>query len=321
MTAYILRRVLLMVPAVLFVTAILFVVLRLTPGDPAQIELGEQATPETITALHHELGLDRPMAVQYEIWVARILHGDLGKSLANHQPVLQAIGDRLPATLELGTFAFLLHLILAMLVGILAAVYRRSIIGPLTTLFASVFVALPGFFFAILLVLVFAITLRLLPISGYAPYYGNDADLGDNLRHVILPMLALGLPETAGLARLIRSSLLETLYSDYIRTARGKGLSEWTLITRHALRNAALPVITALGLNLGFLFTGAFIVEYIFAWPGVGRLAVNALSSRDYPIVEGVVLLAALSIMFATLLADIAYAAADPRISYTRRRG
>jgi len=321
MTAYILRRLLLMIPSAFFVTAILFVVLRLTPGDPAQIELGEQATPDTIAALHHELGLDRPLAFQYEIWVARILHGDLGKSLANRQPVRQAIADRLPATLELGTLAFLFHLVLAMLVGVLAALYRRSIIGPLTTLFASFFVALPGFFFAILLVLVFSITLRLLPISGYAPFYGRDADLVENLRHVVLPMLALGLPETAGLARLIRSSLLETLYSDYMRTARGKGLSEWTLITRHALRNSALPVITNLGLNLGFLFSGAFIVETIFAWPGVGRLAVNALSSRDYPIVEGVVLLSVLSIMVATLVADVAYAAADPRISYTRRRG
>jgi len=310
-----------MVPAAFFVTAILFVVLRLTPGDPAQIELGEQATPDTIAALHHELGLDRPLVIQYEIWVARILHGDLGKSLANQQPVRQAIADRLPATLELGTLAFLFHIVLAMLVGVLAAVYRRSIIGPLTTLFASVFVALPGFFFAILLVLVFSVTLRLLPISGYAPFYGNDVDLVENLRHVVLPMLALGLPETAGLARLIRSSLLETLYSDYMRTARGKGLSEWTLVTRHALRNAALPVITALALNLGFLFSGAFIVETIFAWPGVGRLAVNALSSRDYPIVEGVVLISVLSIMVATLFADIAYAAADPRISYTGRRG
>jgi len=320
MTAYILRRLLFMVPVALFLTAILFVVLRLTPGDPAQIELGEQATPETIAALHHELGLDRPLVVQYGIWVVRILHGDLGKSLANHQPVLRAIGDRLPATLELGILAFLLHLVLALAVGTLAAIYRRSILGPLTTLFASVFFALPGFFFAILLVLIFAIKLRLLPVSGYAPLYGPDADLGENLRHVSLPIVALAVPETAGLARLIRSSLLETLYSDYIRTARGKGLSEWVIVTRHAMRNAALPVITALGLSLGFVFSGAFIVETIFAWPGVGRLAVNALSSRDYPIVQGVVLLAALSIMVATLLADIAYAAADPRITYTRRR-
>lgn len=321
MTAYVLRRILFMLPVALFLTIILFAVLRLTPGDPAQIELGEQATPDTVAALHHELGLDRPLPVQYGIWLGHLLRGDLGKSLRNRQPVLSAIGERLPATLELGALAYVLHLILALGLGTLAAVYRRSLIGPFTTLFASVFVSLPGFFFAILLVLVFAVKLRLLPVSGYAPLYGDDADLGANLQHVILPVLALAIPETAALARLVRSSLLDTLASDYIRTARAKGLSEQLLIMRHAMRNALLPVLTSLGLQLGFLFSGAFIVEYIFAWPGVGRLAVNALSSRDYPVVQGVVLCAALAIMVATLLTDITYAAADPRISYAGGRG
>jgi peptide/nickel transport system permease protein len=321
MTAYILRRLLFMIPVAFFLTLILFVVLRLTPGDPARIELGEQATPETLAALHHQLGLDRPLAVQYVVWLGHILHGDFGRSLANRQPVAQAIGDRLPATLELGASAFAVHILLALLIGVVAAVYRRSLIGPATTLLASVFVALPGFFFAILLVLVFAVTLRLLPISGYAPFYGPDADIPQNIRHLVLPLLALAIPEAAILARLVRSSLTETLYSDYVRTARSKGLPDWTIVTRHAMRNASLPIITAISLNLGLLISGFFIVETIFAWPGVGRLAVNALNSRDYPIVQGVVLLSALSIMVATLAADIAYAAADPRIAYSRKRG
>ncbi len=321
MAGYILRRILLMIPVAFFLTLILFVVLRLTPGDPAQVELGEQATPETVAALHHELGLDKPIPVQYILWLGHIVRGDLGKSLTNRQPVLSAIGERLPATLELGVLAFLLHLVLALVIGALAAIYRRSVIGPLTTLFASVFVSFPGFFFAILLILIFAIKLRWLPVSGYAPFFGSDADLSANLRHLILPVVALGIPSAAALARLVRSSLLETLYTDYIRTARAKGLSESLVVIRHAMRNAALPVITILGLNLGFLFSGAFIIEYIFAWPGVGRLAVNALTSRDYPIVQGVVLCAALAIMTANLLTDIAYAAADPRISFTARRG
>lgn len=268
MTAYILRRLLLMVPVALFLTIILFAVLRLTPGDPAPIELGEQATPDNVAALRHELGLDKPLPAQYAIWLSHIVHGDLGKSLANGQPVLSAIENRLPATLELGILAFILHVVLAAALGSLAAVYRRSMFGPLTTLFASVFVSLPGFFFAVLLVLIFAIKLRLLPVSGYAPLYGSEADPSANLRHVVLPMLALAIPETAGLARLIRSSLLATLYSDYVRTARGKGLSEWTIVSRHAMRNAMLPVNTNLG--LGHLISGAFIVEYIFAWPGAG---------------------------------------------------
>jgi peptide/nickel transport system permease protein len=317
---YVLRRVLLMVPVALFLTLILFAVLRLTPGDPAQVELGELATPDNIAAVHHELGLDRPIPVQYAVWLSRLVRGDLGTSLANRQPVLGAIGERLPATLELGVLAFLLHVLVALVLGVLAAVYRRSAAGPLITLFASVFVSFPGFFFAILLILAFSIKLRWLPVSGYAPFYGQDADLVSNLRHVVLPVLALGVPASASLARLIRSSLVETLYTDYVRTARAKGLPEFLIVTRHAMRNAALPVITILGLNLGFLFSGAFIIEYIFSWPGVGRLAVNALTSRDYPIVQGVVLCAALAIMVANLLTDIAYAMADPRISYTGRQ-
>lgn len=322
MTTYILRRIAFMVPVAFFLTVILFAVLRLTPGDPAQIELGEQATPDTVAALHHELGLDRPWPLQYGIWLGHLPRGDFGRSLRNRQPVLTAIGERLPATLELGILAYVLHLILALALGTLAAVHRRSVIGPFTTLFASIFVSLPGFFFAILLVLVFSIKLRLLPVSGYAPFYGDGADLGSNLRHVLLPVIALAIPETAGLTRLVRSTLLETLSTDYIRTARAKGISEWPVITRHAMRNALLPVITSLGLQLGFLLSGSFIVETIFAWPGAARLAVNALQSRDYPLVQGVVLLAALSIMVATLVTDVAYAAADPRISYAGgRRG
>jgi peptide/nickel transport system permease protein len=165
-------------------------------------------------------------------------------------------------------------------------------------------------------VLVFAVKLRVLPVSGYAPLTGPDANISENLRHIALPMLALAIPEAAALARLIRSSLLDALHSEYVRTARSKGLSEWRIVTRHAMRNAALPLITAFGLNLGLLISGAVLIETIFAWPGVGRLAVSALQSRDYPIVQGVVLLSALSIMVANLAADVAYAGADPRISY-----
>jgi ABC-type dipeptide/oligopeptide/nickel transport system permease component len=307
-----------MLPVAFFLTVILFVVLRLTPGDPAQIELGEQATPYTVAALHHDLGLDAPLPVQYAVWLNHVLRGDLGRSLSNRLPVRTAIADRLPATLELGGVAFLLHVALALSIGTFAAIYRRSLIGPATTLFASVFVSLPAFFLAILLVLVFSIKLRVLPVSGFAPLYGADADPIENLRHLILPVVALAMPETAALARLVRASVVTTLYSDYVRTARAKGLAESSVILRHAMRNAALPIITSLGLTLGFLFSGTFIIEYIFAWPGVGRLAVNALSSRDYPIVQGVVLCSALAIMAVNLLTDIAYAAADPRISYTR---
>ncbi|MGI8552259.1 MAG: ABC transporter permease [Dehalococcoidia bacterium] len=318
MTGYILRRLLLMVPVAFFVTLILFIVLRLTPGDPVRVMLGEQATPENVVALRQQLGLDQPMPIQYVKWLGRIVRGDLGKSLANRQSVVSLFGERLPATAELGVVAFILHLVVAAFIGTLAAIYRRSVIGPMTTVFASVFVSLPGFFFAIMLILVFSVILRWTPVSGYAPFYGKDADVVSNFQHIILPAIALGLPAAAGTARLIRSSLVETLYTDYIRTARAKGLSERSIVVGHAARNAALPVLTILGLNLGFLISGAFIVETIFAWPGIGRLAVGALFQRDYPITQGVVLIAAFTIMVANLVTDIAYAVADPRISYAR---
>ncbi len=319
MAGYVLRRVLLMLPVAFFLTAILFAVLRLTPGDPAQVELGEEATPQAVAALHHQLGLDRPIPVQYAIWLGHLGRGDLGRSLANRQPVLEAIGDHLPATLELGLLAFALYVTLAIAVGALAAKYESSPLGSLTTMVASIFVSFPGFFLAVLLILLFSVKLRWLPVSGYAPLYGDDADLLSNLRHVILPVVALALPAAAALARLVRSSLVEAMHADYVRTARAKGLPEARVLLRHALRNAALPVITILGLHLGLLFSGAFIIEYIFSWPGIGRLAVNALQARDYPIVQGVVLCAALAIMLANLLTDLAYVFADPRISYKAR--
>jgi peptide/nickel transport system permease protein len=321
MTGYIIRRLILIVPVALFLTVILFVVLRLTPGDPAQVELGEQATPETVAALHHQLGLDKPVPVQYAIWLGRVVRGNLGKSLANSQSVVSLIGERLPVTLELGILVFVFHLVLAVILGILSAIYRRSLIGPAVTLFASVFFSFPDFFLAILLILLFAVKLQWLPVSGYVPLYGSGSDVVQNLQHMILPVLTLSLGAAAFLARLIRSSLLETLFLDYIRTARAKGLSESTVILRHAMKNAALPVVTLLGLRIGFILSGAFIVEYIFALPGVGRLAVDAISSRDYPIVQGVVLIIALMVMLANLITDISYAAVDPRISYAGGRG
>jgi peptide/nickel transport system permease protein len=319
MTAYLLRRVLLMIPVALFLTLILFVVLRLSPGDPAQVMLGEQVTPETVAALHHQLGLDKPLPAQYVIWLGRIARGDFGRSLSNGQPVLTAVGERLPATAELGIAALGLQIVVALTLGIFAAVKRRSLIGPATTLLASVFFSLPSFFFAVLLVLVFAVTLHLLPVSGYAPLTGPDGDIAANLRHLVLPVLALAIPEAAALARLVRSSLTESLQADYVRTARSKGLPDNVIVTRHAMRNAALPLITSFGLSLALLFSGAVLIETIFSWPGIGRLAVSALQSRDYPTVEGIVLLSALAVMGVNLFADIAYAVADPRISYGRR--
>jgi peptide/nickel transport system permease protein len=317
MTGYILRRVLMMIPVAFIASAILFALLKLTPGDPVQIQLGEQITAENYQALRKDLGLDQPVPVQYARWASRVVQGDFGKSLRNRRPVRDEILDRLPATLQLGVAAFVLALVVAVPLGILSAIFRRSPVGFLATAFTQVGVSLPNFFYGLLLIYVFAALLGWLPPGGYVPF-GEDPM--EWFKRLILPALTLSLLGAATQTRFIRSGLLDTLHQDYIRTARAKGLAEWGVIGRHALRNALIPSVTLLGLQVGAILEGAFITETIFAWPGVGRLAVQAIGARDYPIVQAVVLMAVFAFMFANLLVDIAYAYLDPRISYGRRR-
>jgi peptide/nickel transport system permease protein len=305
-----------MVPVALMASVILFLLLKLTPGDPVQIQLGEQITAENYQALREELGLNEPVPVQYLRWVSRVGQGDFGKSLRNRRPVWDEIRDRLPATIQLGVAAFVLSLIVAVPLGILAAIYRRSPIGFFATAFTQIGVSLPGFFFGLVLIYVFASQLKLLPPGGYV---GFSEDVGEWFKRLILPAITLCLFGAATQTRFIRSGLLDTLHQDYIRTAHAKGLAEWSVIGRHALRNALIPSVTLLGLQIGAILEGAFITETIFAWPGVGRLAVQAIGARDYPVVQAVVLLAVFAFMFANLLVDIAYAYLDPRISYARR--
>jgi peptide/nickel transport system permease protein len=315
-TAYILRRLAMMVPVAFFASVILFGLLKLTPGDPVQIQLGEQVTPENAAALRHELGLDQPLPVQYLNWLKRVLHGDFGRSLRNGAPVMQEIVSRIPATLQLGLTAFALSLIIALPLGVLAAVFRRSPVGFFASAFTQAGVALPNFFVGLVLIFVVALNWRLLPPGGYV---APTEDWTEFLRRLILPAITLSLAAAAIQTRFIRSGLLETLYQDYIRTARAKGLRERVVVGGHALKNALIPSVTLLGLQVGAILEGAFITETIFAWPGVGRLGVQALGARDYPIVQGVVLMAVFAFMIANLLVDIAYAYLDPRINYGRR--
>jgi peptide/nickel transport system permease protein len=315
-TGYILRRLLMMIPVALLASVILFVLLKLTPGDPVQIQLGERITPENYAALRKELGLDEPMPVQYARWVQHVAQGDFGKSLRNRRPVRDEIVERLPATIQLGVAAFVLALLVAFPLGILAAVFRRSPIGFAATAFTQVGVSLPGFFYGLVLIYFFAARLQILPPGGYVPF---AEDPGEWFKRLILPALTLSLLGAAVQTRFIRSGLLDTLHQDYIRTARAKGLAEWRVIGRHALRNALIPSVTLLGLQVGAILEGAFITETIFAWPGVGRLAVQAIGARDYPIVQAVVLIAVFAFMIANLIVDVAYAYLDPRISYARR--
>jgi len=315
-TAYILRRLAMMLPVAFFASVIVFALLKLTPGDPVRIMLGEQVTAENYPALRHDLGLDQPLPIQYAHWVGRVARGDLGKSLRNGAPVREEILSRLPATLQLGVASFALALLIAVPFGILAALFRRSPIGFLATAFTQAGVSLPNFFVGLVLVYLFALQLRWLPPGSYVAPTSNFSDF---LRRLIMPAFTLSLAGAATQTRFIRSGLLDTLHQDYIRTARAKGLREGVVIMRHALRNSLLPSVTLLGLQVGAILEGAFIAETIFAWPGVGRLAVQALGARDYPIVQGVVLMAVFSFMAANLLVDIAYAYLDPRINYGRR--
>jgi peptide/nickel transport system permease protein len=306
-----------MVPVAFLASVILFALLKLTPGDPVLIILGERATAENYDAVRRDLGLDQPYPVQYLSWMSHIVRGDLGKSLRNGAPVRDEIIDRLPATFQLGLLALSLGLLVAVPLGILSAVFRRSALGFGSTAFTQIGVALPAFFIGLVLIYVFALRLRWFPPGSYTAFIDNP---GEWLRRIILPAITLSLFPAAAQTRFIRSGLLETLHQDYIRTARAKGFAESAVILRHALRNALIPSITLLGLQVGVILEGAFIVESVFAWPGVGRLAVQALGARDYPTVQAVVLLAVFVFLLANLVVDIAYAYLDPRISYTRAR-
>ncbi|HEV2126000.1 MAG TPA: ABC transporter permease [Chloroflexota bacterium] len=317
MTAYIVRRLLMMLPVALFASVILFGLLKMTPGDPVRIQLGEQVNEETAQALRRELGLDQPLPVQYIRWLSRVVQGDFGRSLRNGAPVLQELTSRLPATLQLGLASLILSLLISVPLGVFAAVFRRSRLSFLATAFTTVGVSLPGFFFGLVLIYAFALQWRIFPPGSYV---APSENLGEWARRLVLPAITLSLFGAATQTRFIRSGLLDTLHQDYIRTARAKGLPEKMVIAKHALRNSLIPSVTLIGLQVGAILEGAFITETIFAWPGVGRLAVQALGARDYPIVQGVVLMAVFAFMFANLLVDIAYAYLDPRINYGSRR-
>lgn len=304
-----------MVPVAILVTMGVFVLVRLSPGDPALVFAGEERDPGAIAAIREEMGLNQPMPVQYAIWMGHLLQGDLGRSFLTHQRVLEAVTERLPATLELGIAALLISISVSLVVGILSAVKRNSIVDLLSTSITLAGVSFPSFFLGIVLILLFAYVIpgHIFPPGGYVPL---TQDAADNLRRLILPAVTLATASLAVNLRQVRSSLLDVFGHEYIRTARAKGLREGTVITRHALKNALIPVITLIGIQVGAIIEGAFITENIFFWPGIGRLAVQAIPSSDYPVVQGVVLISAFSYMFSTLLVDILYAWVDPRISF-----
>jgi peptide/nickel transport system permease protein len=311
MYRFILRRLVLSIPILLLVSIMVFGLIHLIPGDPVTVILGQEATPELKAALRHDLGLDQPLVLQYLTWLGKVLRGDLGRSLVDHTPVIDQIKLRLPITLELTIGTFIIALLIALPAGIISATRRGSIADYSSTLLALGGLSVPSFWLAIMFILLFAVKLRWLPASGYVPF---SEDPRANLVAMIMPMVATGIRESAALTRMLRSSLLEVMGADYVRTARGKGLAEWLVVMRHALSNALVPVVTSAGLLLAGLFGGLVITETIFAIPGFGRLIVEAIYQRDFVTVQGAILVSALLVVLVNLLVDVLYAVIDPRI-------
>jgi peptide/nickel transport system permease protein len=297
------------------VSLLLFTIMRLAPGGPEAVLVGGEFSQEAAARIRERLGLDRPLALQYASWATAALGGDLGRSFKTGDPVAALIRDRLGPTLQLTGAALAFAVVVAIPLGVLAAVRRNTIWDTAGSAVALFGVSFPSFWLGIMLILLFSEGFRLLPPSGLAEY-GREADLASRLRHAVLPTLTLGLIQMAALMRFTRSSLLEVLRQDYVRTARAKGVPDGRVVWRHALRNALIPVVTVVGLSLPTLVGGAVLTETVFAWPGIGRLAVGAVFERDYPVIMGVNLLVAAVVIGANLLTDLAYSLIDPRITY-----
>ncbi|WP_428194383.1 ABC transporter permease [Deinococcus saxicola] len=313
MAVFALRRLLSSIPTLLIVTVIVFAMIKLLPGDPARLILGQEATPQALAELRRSLGLDRSLLQQYLSWLAGAMRLDFGTSLTDNSSVSRLIAQKLPVTLELALFAMLISLVIALPAGILSAVRRNTWIDRVLTLLALSGISLPNFFLGILLIYLFSIRLAWIPASGYTSLLENP---GRNLLLLLLPAVTLGLGSAAVLTRYLRSSLSETLNQDYVRTAHAKGLAVRQVISKHALRNALIPFLTAFGLQLGGLLGGAVITEQIFSIPGFGRLLVDAVFTRDLPVIQGVVLVSAVAVFLVSFLVDLSYAAVDPRIRY-----
>jgi peptide/nickel transport system permease protein len=312
---FLVRRLLLLVPVLMGVSVIVFLVLHLAPGDPAEIMLGSQATQADRMRLRADLGLDDPLYVQYARWMGHVVQGDLGRSLWMRRPVLGEVLTRLKATLLLTATALVISSIGGVALGILSATRPNSLLDR-TSAVASLFGAsMPVFWLGIVLMVIFSLNLGWLPASGmYAPYGGGD--LADLVKHLVLPAVTLAAASITIVARLTRAAMLEVLGQDFIRTARAKGLVERSVVVRHALKNALVPIVTVIGVQAGYLLGGAVLTETVFAWPGVGTLMVQGILARDIPLVQGCVLVVALTFVLVNLTVDLLYAVLDPRIRY-----
>ncbi len=317
MVRFLIQRWLLLVPTLALASLLIFAIVTLAPGDPVRAKLGTEATPQQVAAERQRLGLDQPLPVRYAVWLTDVAHLNLGRSLVNGRPVTTLITDAFPNTLQLALTAFILSLAIGIPLGTLAAVHRNSQLDALITSLTSLGLAVPAFWLGMMLILLFAVTLQILPPSGLGtpgqPWYVG-------LQFLVLPMVTIALSNISVMARFVRSAMLDTLGADYVRTARAKGVGEATVLSRHALRNALIPVVTVMGIQFGRLLGGAVVTEAVFAYPGLGFLVVSSIQNRDYPVVQGTLMLVVLIFLLTSMLVDVSYAYIDPRVTLQGQR-
>lgn len=311
--AYILQRLFLALLVILGVSFVVFMIVQIVPGDPARVVLGAYASDENVAAVRERMGLNRPFLEQYASWLSNAVRGNLGTSLITSQEVGPQLAERIGPTIELALAALLIGLGIAFPLGIITAVKPGGLLDLVASFFSQIGVSVPSFWMGILMVLLFSLTLGWLPPSGYTPF-GENA--GDWLAHLVLPAVTIGIVTASILTRFIRSAMLDVLHMGYIQTARSKGLPERTVITRHALRNAMISIVTIIGLQMTALLSGVVVVEVVFGWPGLGRLALDAVLDRDYPMLQGAVMIVAIMVTVVNLLIDLLYFFLDPRIEF-----
>lgn len=313
MTRYVASRLVSAVGVIVLVSILVFAIIRLIPGDPVSLLLGENLTDKTRDQLIAKWGLDQPVPVQYLRWAGKMITGDFGTSLSTQESVSSLLIDRLPATLSLAFFALVIGIIIGIPAGMVAAYRANSMIDGVAMLTALLGLCIPSFWLSLMLILLFSIKLQWLPVSGYV---SPSTSVTEWFTHILMPSIALGAGLAASISRMTRSAMLDVMHQDYIRTARAKGLSERVTLVSHTLKNALLPIVTVIGLQLGFLLGGAVVVEEVFAVPGVGRLLIYGIGNRDYPLIQGVVMIFAISFILINLIVDLLYSVLDPRIRY-----
>jgi ABC-type dipeptide/oligopeptide/nickel transport system permease component len=314
---YLIRRLLLLLPTLVLASILIFAIIALAPGDPARMMLGTQATPEEVALERARLGLDKPLPVRYAVWISDVLTLNLGRSQSNNRPVAALVGDAFPNTLKLALLALVVAIGLGFPLGILAAINANRRIDAFVTALSSLGLAIPNFWLGLVLIIFFSVQLKWLPASGIGdankPFY-------ENLQFLIMPVIAIAASNLAVFSRYVRSAMIDILSADYVRTARAKGLANRVVIVRHALRNALIPVVTIIGIQFGRLLGGAVITESVFSYPGIGRLVINSIANRDYPVVQATLMLVVLIFLITNIIVDASYAYLDPRVKLERAR-